>query len=406
MITTKKRIFIALFYLVVAAVLGIVLRLFPITNINATYKYIVHTHSHIALLGWVYIALTTVLYHVGIHTNQIKKYRLIFWSTQFTIIGMLLSFPFIGYALYSIIFSTLFLFCSYWFYFFFKKNHTLNPTSISCKFIATSLLFMVISSIGPWLLGIIMNTVGTTSHWYKNAIYFYLHFQYNGWFIFCLIGLFYFILEKKQIQFSLKRAQLFYQLMLISCLLTLFLSFLWIKPPMIVYGIAGIGAVLQVFAFTVFYQQLKAIRVAIKNSFNLNIYLLLQLVLVFFFLKVILQSATSIPYFAALTATIVDFVVGYLHLIFLGIVTVSTFVILNYFELIQLPKFWARMYLIGFITSEILIFYKGFSTWQQFYLPENYFIYLVICSALMPIGILGIFYKNATTIFPTQVKSV
>tara|TARA_R110001599_G_scaffold98330_1_gene252750 strand:+ start:11081 stop:12313 length:1233 start_codon:yes stop_codon:yes gene_type:complete len=404
-IKVKLHSKIALSYLFIAAFLGIILRLFSVTNINATYKYIIHTHSHIALLGWVYVALTTLIYHFGIDKKKGKNYNVIFWSTQITIIGMLFSFPFIGYALYSIIFSTLFLICSYWFYYFFRKNHLLDTKSISYKFISTSLLLMIISTIGPWALGAIMNTLGSTSSWYKNAIYFYLHFQYNGWFIFCLIGVFYFLLEKSKISFSKKAANQFYKLMLVSCVLTLCLSFLWMNPASIIYVIAILGAILQLVAFGVFYKQLQGLKTQLKEYLKPQLYALLKLAFILILIKVSLQAFTGIPYFSELTTYILDFVIGYLHLTFLGVVTISIFVFLNYFKLIVLPKTWMRIYTLGFILSEVLIFYKGFSAWQQLYLIDNYFTYLVICSALMPIGILGILLKSSFT-SSTQQESL
>ena len=53
---------LALVYFVLAAGLGCVLRFFRVFEIPVTYKFIVHAHSHVALLGWVYLALTTLLY--------------------------------------------------------------------------------------------------------------------------------------------------------------------------------------------------------------------------------------------------------------------------------------------------------------------------------------------------------
>ena len=121
MLSIKKQVLVSLFYFLIAASLGILLRLFPVTNINATYKYIVHTHSHIALLGWVYVSLTSLIYYLCIDKQAQKKYIILFWCTQITILGMLVSFPITGYALFSIIFSSLFLICSYWFFAFFQK---------------------------------------------------------------------------------------------------------------------------------------------------------------------------------------------------------------------------------------------------------------------------------------------
>ncbi|MCK5867256.1 MAG: hypothetical protein KAG14_02565, partial [Mycoplasmataceae bacterium] len=105
----KVQINIALGYFLIIALLGTLLRLFFVTNIPLHYKHIVHAHSHVALLGWIYTALTSLIYFCYLKEHQIqKKYNTLFWFTQVTIIGMLISFPIIGYALYSIIFSTLF----------------------------------------------------------------------------------------------------------------------------------------------------------------------------------------------------------------------------------------------------------------------------------------------------------
>lgn len=394
MISIKKQILVSLFYFLIASSLGILLRLFPVANVNATYKYLVHTHSHIALLGWVYVALTSLIFHLCIKNDVQKKYSLVFWCTQITILGMLLSFPITGYALFSIIFSTLFLICSYWFYLFFRKHNTCEKKSYSYKFINASLLFMVFSSIGPWALGIIMNTLGNTSHWYKNAIYFYLHFQYNGWFIFCLLGIFLIFLEKNKINIDKKTISSFYKYLLISCIFTLFLSFLWMNPPKYILVLATLGVVFQLIALVRFHQILIGIKSTIAKNLTLFLYQLFKFIYVLFITKIILQFLSDIPYFSTLISQIIDFVIGYLHLIFLGLVSLSLFLFLAYFRLIKLSQFWVKIYLIGFIFSEILIFYKGFCNWQQLSIFENYYLTLVLVSSLIPISVFGIFFQN------------
>lgn len=405
MIKAKLQVFIALFYFLIAASLGIILRMFPINNVNANYKYLVHTHSHIALLGWVYVSLTSILFYLFIKKESQKKYAVVFWCTQITILGMLFSFPITGYALFSIIFSTLFLICSYWFYSFFRKHNACKRGSYSYKFINTSLLFMIISSIGPWALGIIMNTLGNTSHWYKNAIYFYLHFQYNGWFILCLFGLFLFLLEKNKIQVHSKKIEIFYKLMIISCCLTLFLSFLWIKPNAIIYIFSLIGSILQVVALIFFHKIINQIKTELSKKLIPFSIQLLKFIYLLFAFKVVLQLLTAIPYFAELTSQIIDFVIGYLHLTFLGIVSISLFVFLSEFKLIKLSKFWVQIYLLGFILSEILIFYKGFCNWQQMSIINNYYSILFIASAFIPISILGVIIANIKSIFSNLKES-
>ena len=93
----KNHINLALGYFIIAALFGVLLRSFHSIEIPVTYKFIVHTHSHIALLGWVYLGLTTLLYKLFLDKKGVElKYRRIFWFTQFTLVGMLVTFPFSG----------------------------------------------------------------------------------------------------------------------------------------------------------------------------------------------------------------------------------------------------------------------------------------------------------------------
>ena len=261
---------------------------------------------------------------------------------------------------------------------------------------------MTISSIGPWALGIIMNTLGNTSHWYKNAIYFYLHFQYNGWFIFCLLGLFFLLLEKHQISIQKKTISSFYTLMILSCGLTLFLSFLWIKPLLYIYGLAFLGTFLQLIALIKFHQIIHTIKADLPKKLSSISIKLLRFIYILFIFKIASQTLTTFPYFAELVSQLKDFVIGYLHLTFLGIISLTLFVFLKEFGLIKLSNLWVRIYLSGFILSELLIFYKGFCNWQQLSIINNYYEILVITSAFIPIAILGIFIQNIKPVLSTR----
>ena len=198
MINLRRHTRTAFLYFCIAAFLGVFLRLFFVTPIGANFRYVVHAHSHIALLGWVYLALITLIYRLYIPPGtKTILYKRIFQFTQITLIGMLCTFPFTGYALWSIIFSTLFLFSSYitaWY--FFKNVDAVNKQTFSFKCIRAALWYKLISSVGPWAVGGVMATLGKTSIWYKLSIYFYLHFQYNAWFILALCGILFYFLEK------------------------------------------------------------------------------------------------------------------------------------------------------------------------------------------------------------------
>ena len=397
MINLKAHIKIALGYFVFAALLGVVLRSFHSVEIPVNYKFFVHTHSHIALLGWVYMALTSLLYKLYLDKLDLdKKYRRIFWFTQLTLVGMLLTFPFQGYALFSIVFSTLFLFASYWFAWFFLKHIPISfKKTNSYKCIRIALWYLVVSSLGPWALGAIMNTLGAQSIWYRLAIYFYLHFLYNGWMIMALVGILFYIFEARQLSLSNKIFKRFFWSLNLGVLLSFFLSTLFIKPSILLYVLGGAGALLQLFAFGIlilaFAGQKERSSLIMLSPFQKGMLTTITVLLGF---KMLLQLLTALPYFANLAATVLDFTIGYLHWTFLGVVTISLFLFFDYFKLMGISKKGYFLYWIGFLVTEGLIFYKGVAIWQKFLLFEGYFDLLAIGSFLIPVSLVFILISS------------
>jgi hypothetical protein len=392
----KNHINLALGYFIIAALLGVLLRSFHSIEIPVTYKFIVHTHSHIALLGWVYMGLTTLLYKLFLEKQEVAfKYRRIFWFTQFTLVGMLVSFPFQGYALFSIIFSTLFLFASYWFAGFFMKYVPASyKKTNSYKCVKFALWYMVLSSLGPWTLGAIMNTLGAESIWYRLSIYYYLHFQYNGWMILGLLGVFIYILEGNDIGIPKVTFNRFFWWINLGIVLSFSLSTLWTKPHISLYVIGGLGAILQIMAFGVL------ILLCIRNKEKLFQILtplqknLLFTVAALIGIKILLQLLTAFPYFAYLAASIIDFTIGYLHWTFLGVVTIGLLLFLDYLKLLQLSRWAYYLYLLGFLLTETLIFTKGIIAWQRLSLFNGYFEALAISSFLLPLALVFVLGAN------------
>ncbi len=394
MISTKKQALLALTYFLLLALLGLSLRLFFVTPLNINYKHIVHTHSHIALLGWVYIGITCLLFKLFLNNQALKKkYSILFWSTQITIIGMLITFPFQGYAALSILFSTLFLICSYWFcWFFLTKTPIESKKTASFKLIKASLWYLILSSIGPWLLGIIINTLGHNSIWYKNAIYFYLHFLYNGFFILALIGIFLKILENHNISMAKKYIRPFLHTINASIVLTLAQSFLWSNTSIVLYIISAIGNLAQIISFLLLIKL--CVTEKTKSLFSKVTWNLLQLCFILLYIKAALQLISSFPYFSKLANNNIDFIIGYLHWTFLGIISISILSFLKHLNIIKISKTSIFLYLIGFFTSEALIFYKGIMVWQQLSIFNNYYFYLFAISSLIPISLLPLIFTN------------
>ncbi len=374
----------------------LLLRFFFVTHIPLNYKFILHAHSHTALLGWIYLGLTTLIYKLFLSQAQKPKlYTRIFIFTNVCIIGMLVTFPIQGYALFSIIFSTLFLFASYWFTWFSMKYVPQKFKSrFSWKLIKTALFYLVLSSLGPWAIGGVMATLGPESIWYKTSIYFYLHFQYNGWFILALLGILFYIFEEKGIQFNPEKLKSFFLLLNFGILFTVFLSVLWFTPPIIFYILGLAGAVAQGLAFHELYYLLKKHFQILKKSFAPQAFFLLKIAGSLMVVKLLMQLFSAHPYFADLAFKLKDFVIGYLHMVFLGIVITTLIAFLNYFKLIKLPRSFVWIFIFAFAITEFLIFYNAFALWLKLPFISNYYMLLAILSLTFPIAIGILFFKN------------
>jgi hypothetical protein len=132
--------------------------------------------------------------------------------------------------------------------------------------------------------------------------------------------------------------------------------------------------------------------------------LLLKIALVLLTIKLILQLLSAFPWFARLAFNFPDFVIGYLHWVFLGVVSIVLFVFLSQARLIQLPKgvFW--LYFTAFLLTEALIFYKGLATWFEFALFEDYYRLLAYSSIFLTLSVGVLLFKNLLTKRQTSAK--
>lgn len=381
---------LALVYFLLAALFGLALRGFGVFDLPGEYRFLVHTHSHIALLGWVYLALTTLISHAFLQgCSRSARYRRLFLFTQLTLVGMLLSFPFQGYAFWSILFSTLFLLASYGYFAFFLSNARVEQRKTpGYRLIRASLIYMVLSSLGPWALGGIMNTLGPESAWYRLAIYFYLHFQYNGWMVLALAGLGIHLAATRGARIAPQQFETGFWLLQGGVVLTFSLSALWMEPHGVFYAIGGLGALLQLAGFVYLG---RAVWTGLRHRFNRwTPNRLLGIVLVLFGIKLLLQALSALPGVASLIAGNIDYIIGYLHLVFLGILTPALFLLGKSQGIILLPVGGTGMFLLGFVLSEGLIFLRGSQGWLNFSVPLDFSQWIFYASLLMVLGLLWI----------------
>ena len=355
-------------YWFIAAILGLILRLLKSGFISGLpFTYILHTHSHIAMLGWVYLALIAGIVYLfyGEHGFKRRFFRWIFWLTQLAVIGMLFTFPFQGYGAYSIAFSTLHILVSYAFAWYLvrdrqAKTKHLNP--LVRKFLAGSLVFMILSSFGPWALAYIGASGLKDTHWYEQAIYFYLHFQYNGWFTFALIGFGLYLLNPVPLTYYKKSQQWAFWSLFIATFPAYFLSLFGYKLPGLLVVLAILSGIVQLFSFLWLLSQFRGQLSTFTANIPSALRFLFYVTLVSLTAKFFLQALSIFPGLHQMAFETRDVIIGFLHLVMLGFVSsglVFWFARLNILRQNRFFRIGVFVYLTGFIGMEALLFSQG-----------------------------------------------
>lgn len=392
---------IALGYFFIVSILGLFLRLYHVSQVDLTFlgsnpKFLTHAHSHAALLGWVYLALTTLIYNSFLDGKGTEiKYRRIFIFGNIAVMGMILTFPKLGYAPPSITFSTLYLIVSYFFAAYaFKHVSEEKKNSHSWKTIKAGLFYLILSSLGAWAIGPITVTVGPESFWHDDSLYFFLHFLSNGFVLIALAGVVINYLEENKGVISDTIFKKFFIYINAGTVLTYFLNTLWAKPPAIFFILAGVGAVLQgiglYYFLIIIYDNLNKF----KSRLDIFTKRALLLAVILLIAKMILQVLSAIPYFAELVFIYKDFIIGYLHMIFLGVIVPMLLIFLRQQDLAQVSTRAFKVFYIGFFLTEALIFYRGFAGWLGFPFFASYYNLLAACTLIFPLSLIIIFGRN------------
>lgn len=389
----KKLVIVCLLNFLVAALMGLSLRYVALDSININYRFLTHAHSHVAMLGWVYLMLFVCIVHYFV-PEQKSIYQKLFWLTEIAVIGMMVSFPFQGYAAISITFSTLHILCSYSFVYLIWKQH--NTTSIITSWLLkASLIFMLLSTLGVWCLGPAVSMLGKASAFYQIAIQFFLHFQFNGWFLFTVIAVFFHLLKVKD-NLIFKR---FFKFLIASTIFTLAMPIHWFAPHSILLVINSLGVFLQLVALFYFF---KLIKLQIKD-FNTSTSKLIVYSYKFatfcLVLKSIVQLASILPQFAEELHLYRNFVIGFIHLLMLGVITGFLFSFLlqqTFVKPTKLLSFGIYSFFIGFVGTEILLLIQGVRFYFGVSTIPNYYELLFIFSVLLPLGIGFILFNFIT----------
>ena len=388
----RKWLTISFLNLLLVASLGLILRYkiaFYLPFIDQ--KYILHSHSHFAFSGWITQTLMVLLVHYLILKNGeqiLKKYRWLLYANLITAYGMLVSFIIQGYAFFSISFSTLSIFVSYFFAIYYWKDlNKLDEKKVCHWWFKAALVFSVISSIGAFGLAYMMANKITSQNWYLASIYFFLHFQYNGWFLFAGMGLL--VSKLEEIKTAVKNMKIAFMFFCFACIPAYFLSALWLPFPHIIYSFIIAAVIAQLAGWVLMLKVFIKNKIFISQHFSKYGKVLLLLSALAFSIKLLLQSGSIHPSLSQLSYGFRPIIIGYLHLVLLAVTSIFIIGYIISFELVPITKkliSGAFVFVAGIIINELLLMVQGVAALTYTIIPYIN-ILLLIAAVILFAGI-------------------
>ncbi|TZF84689.1 hypothetical protein FW774_06820 [Pedobacter sp. BS3] len=374
--------FISLAVLAAAGVLLRYMQLFPAGQLK--YEYILHGHSHFAFSGWMFVSLSLLIIHQVTEKQYLRIFRRILITAIVCSFAMLISFFAEGYHAISIFFSTLFILITYWFtYVVYRRFLSYRGSGdMALLLIKWGLLFLCLSSLGPWLLGPLMAS-GHYEILSRDAIYFYLHFQMNGWMQLTALGLTASV-YLNGIRVNANSTRFWLYVFILSAIPLFAIFTLWSKQIVWLYWLAFFAAVLHALSWFVLLKQLS------KQCIRLPV--MVGAALLALSLKVIFQVLICVPLLSEWVFASRDLIVGYIHLVTLGCVSpliIDQFVRRKFLPDTRFTRVVNRMYLVLVVLYLCLLFVQ-----PVLYILHKPIMHYHLCLLLFSVGLLltGILY--------------
>jgi hypothetical protein len=353
--------------LCIVAFLGFTLRskiLFSLPFID--FRNLESAHSHFAFAGWVGLALMTLMIYdlLPAEASNKKVYQWILGAIEVSSIGMAVFFPFYGYNLNTIFFSSLYIFSVVFFSIIFISDIIKTSKWFLVKLLSISaLLSLMLSFLGTIGLIYIIATHKGSSLLYRDSIYTFLHFQYNGFFTLSIFSLLFnqlINIINKGVNPS-NKARYFAISLCLSIIPSLFLSLLW-HNLILFYILAAFGCICILISVYFFAGIIKNIqlRSLFKYPLARTFFVLSS---VSFCLKMLLHVGTIFPKLGNAVYGDRPVIIGFLHLVFLGFVSfyiLSSLIEAHYFnkkgKLVQFPFL---VFAFGIISNELILMLQG-----------------------------------------------
>lgn len=387
---------LCLFNFFIVSVVGVMMRYEMAFSLPwFSHQFMQESHSHFAFYGWVsatiYLFVTKYLSESKKEIN-LQKYQWMMIFNQIGSYGMLFSFLYGGYFWLSIVFSSVALFTGFAYFGFllFDTKNNKNPEMIWLK---TGAFFATFSAIGIFGLAYFSSKKDEFEVLFRASTYFYLHYQYNGFFLFSCIGLFLIKLKKYHIKISEKWNKTVFYLLSIGCFFGYGLSILWIKMSDYWLFFFGLIAIVQLLGAVLFLNWIRKINWFQNQNFTGK--LLLSVVGLAFLGKFVLQSLSVIPALGVFFFNNINLIIAYLHLVLL--MGISLFLIwkivdLDYFKFDKTVNCGILLMVFGIVLNEIILSLAAiFSIVYIPFLSAKY--WLLFASVIIMISI-GSFIKS------------
>jgi hypothetical protein len=373
----------------VAALLGCALRYLWISEVGGlSYRYLLHAHSHLALLGWGFVLVSGgLLTMLPAGRTDRLPYRWVLRLSIVAAIGMTVAFALQGYGLFSIAFSTVHLLGAYLFARCFLRDLRQLPPTTERRLAYWAVWWMVVSTLGLFAIAPVAATLGKLHPMYHASIQFFLHFQFNGWLTFGTLALLLHWLRSRG--WPIAFPPVLFAGLQVSLLLTYALSVSWSTPLTVVFLLNTVGVLLQLAVFTGIGKRLVAAirRLRLRSSYLVG---LLWVGLGSLLAKIAIQSVVAVPMLAEVALAVRNFVIGFIHLTVLGSVSLTIIALL--IATGHLPD--TRPALLGyglltaaFLTTEVLLFGQGLLLWLGLGYQPFYYESLFASSLLFPLGL-------------------
>ena len=164
----------------------------------------------------------------------------------------------------------------------------------------------------------------------------------------------------------------------------------WFAPHDSLLWINGFGVVIQILALYKCFQLIKPKINTLTNQKNKLIFYMYCFALICFVFKVVFQSLSILPEFSQVVYEHRNFVIGFIHLLMLGVISGFLFAFILKTDLVTVSKsltFGVYSFVLGFVLTELLLLIQGIKYYFKSGILTEYYLLLFLFSILLPLGI-------------------